>query len=914
MRTLWKDKWAWILFAGSIFLCWLFVGQYGIFGSRVDWVCQHSVLPDYFRQRFYETGDLFPDLAWNLGGGQNIYNFSYYGLFNPVILFSYILPFIRMDIYIMVSSILCYGTSVVLFYRWMDGRKFPASVRIGASCMFALAAPLIYHSYNQLMFVNYMPFLCLAFWGTDRYFRLKRKGMLLCGVCGMIFSSFYFSIGGLAALCIYALGEYLWETEKTKSAVVLHDGDRTGINRRKNLTIFLKKAGAYVGNLLLAVSLTGILLVPSFLSIFSGRQADVRTEAAVKLIAFKPERFFYSAYGIGLSTFGLVCLIGGVICYDRWRERWNSLCLLIIFLVPAFGYLLNGGLYDKDKVFIPFLPLVCLEIGKYSSRLLGQRKIKALFPYVITIFLVCVERNYGAFSKYWPLMLADICLMMILFLVYRKCPGLPWPLLASCIILFAYGWIMNPQQEKMLSTGEYAKIQDKELADAVEQIQNEDTSFYRMDVVGNGTENKNNLNRVFDIRQNITSIYSSAYNACYEQFRKDIFKINEPFRNHMMQSATDQPCFLQLMGVKYLAAKQAPDGYELLKTGKNFNIYKNESAAPIAYVTDQIMGENEYSGLTFPGNQTALLQNAVVPEEYGAIAAESDWKVRDIVTAPEDKRTAKDKRTVEEITKEKTADRESAGMTPCELTLPLMDTEKITIEKTDSGYLIEAKEETAIEAVLSETGEKDTLLALIFDVENQKPNKDMYIRVQGQTNRLSSENHEYANHNTEFSYMVTLQDVADKAVADKDVGDKAVQDQELPDQESVSGRSCQIKLGPGKYKISNLRAFSGSMKKLENTSLYENPVEISRKASKGDILTGNVTAETDGYLITSIPYDKNFTVKVDGTEVELLKVNTSFVGAKIPEGEHEIVITYKSPGKGPGMLLSIIGVLILLIF
>ncbi len=30
-----------------------------------------------------------------------------------------------------------------------------------------------------------------------------------------------------------------------------------------------------------------------------------------------------------------------------------------------FGYLLNGGLYSKDKVFIPFLPVLCAEVGLY---------------------------------------------------------------------------------------------------------------------------------------------------------------------------------------------------------------------------------------------------------------------------------------------------------------------------------------------------------------------------------------------------------------------------------------------------------------------------------------------------------------------------------------------------------------------
>lgn len=57
-----------------IFFCWWFVGRHGIFGAKVDWLSQHSVLPDYFRQQFYATGKIFPEFAPNLGGGQNIYH------------------------------------------------------------------------------------------------------------------------------------------------------------------------------------------------------------------------------------------------------------------------------------------------------------------------------------------------------------------------------------------------------------------------------------------------------------------------------------------------------------------------------------------------------------------------------------------------------------------------------------------------------------------------------------------------------------------------------------------------------------------------------------------------------------------------------------------------------------------------
>ena len=61
-----------------------------IFGSSKDWVNQHILFPEYFRQLFYSTGKLIPNLALNLGAGENIFNFAYYGLLSPIFLFSYL--------------------------------------------------------------------------------------------------------------------------------------------------------------------------------------------------------------------------------------------------------------------------------------------------------------------------------------------------------------------------------------------------------------------------------------------------------------------------------------------------------------------------------------------------------------------------------------------------------------------------------------------------------------------------------------------------------------------------------------------------------------------------------------------------------------------------------------------------------
>lgn len=80
-----------------------------------------------------------------------------------------------------------------------------------------------------------------------------------------------------------------------------------------------------------------------------------------------------------------------------------------------------------------------------------------------------------------------------------------------------------------------------------------------------------------------------------------------------------------------------------------------------------------------------------------------------------------------------------------------------------------------------------------------------------------------------------------------------------------------------------------------------------------DGITGVVSAERDGYLITSIPYDENFVLKVDGKETLLFRANTAFLGAKIPSGEHKVVLVYHAPGRTAGSWCSLMGGMLALI-
>lgn len=81
-------------------------------------------------------------------------------------------------------------------------------------------------------------------------------------------------------------------------------------------------------------------------------------------------------------------------------------------------------------------------------------------------------------------------------------------------------------------------------------------------------------------------------------------------------------------------------------------------------------------------------------------------------------------------------------------------------------------------------------------------------------------------------------------------------------------------------------------------------------------LSGTIQVKEDGFFVTSIPYEKGWTMKVDGETVEPKAFGGAFLAADLEAGEHEIELTYLPDGFVPGILVSLcgIGILVALCF
>ena len=90
--------------------------------------------------------------------------------------------------------------------------------------------------------------------------------------------------------------------------------------------------------------------------------------------------------------------------------------------------------------------------------------------------------------------------------------------------------------------------------------------------------------------------------------------------------------------------------------------------------------------------------------------------------------------------------------------------------------------------------------------------------------------------------------------------------------------------------------------------LNDNAFTISQIGSKGIEASG--TLDSDSCIMVTLPYEKGYEIYLDGNKTEYDSYRDSLILIKAPQGTHNIVIKYKTPGFSVGFLISLISVLL----
>ena len=849
-----------VLGGGCLLIILLITRGRFLYGSTVDWVNQHSVLPEYFRSRFYETGNLLPEFAPHIGGGQNIFHFSYYGFLSPVMLLSWLLPGVAMTDYVAVSSVILLILSGWLFYYWLRRKGYGIPAAFTAAFLFQFSAPLLYHSHKQIMFMNYMPFLLMALIGVDRYFERRRSGLLMTGAFLMIMTSYFYSVGGLLVLLLYGIDSWLG----------LEHG-------RLSVRHFFKDGIRFVLRLLIPAAMAALLLLPTLAALLNGRSADsadMDLPTLLTLLLFPKvslENVLYSPYGAGVTAVSILALIrmiwkGGSRTAGR-PGRFLAVSMAVIFVWPLFLYLLNGGLYLRGKVFIPFLPVLLLitadmleelaapgEHGYAASKSpdvnarsaaahpvhrLSRRRILLLI--LLLALLFALDGGPIGLAFLADGVLTVFCMKAAVRRQSFRCIALPAALLC-------FGICIGVNLSDTLVPKETAdEMYAPEKRELLEWISDTDPDYYRVNQLTNIHES---CNLAFVPGIYLTSLYSSCYSPEYNLFHSEIMAGANNATNSIARLDSGNLLFQTFMGVRYLIADNpdpqspgasgVPSGYQKIRENGSYALYRNDSVFPVAYGSSHLMGQEEYESLADIDRSIAHLQYIIVDD-----APETGYR---------------------------------SPVTELPFFLPL--------EETQSGNAYRAESEGDLTVSIDTGVSLDENLLLLEFYFRDVPDEDIVILANGTANRLTGKDALYPNQNFAFHYVIS---------------------------EPEPTKTLTLTFSAGTYELLNPKLYSLDASVVRESADRLVPLTCLRPDDSETVLSGVITMPEDGYFTASIPYDRGFTAYVDGEERPIELVNTAFLGFPLEKGDHEITLVYHAPMLEAGKRISAAGALFFLL-
>lgn len=838
-----------------------------LYGSTTDWFAQHVSIAETIRQTILEEGTLFPGQL-PLGGGSNIYDFAYYGYLRPDVLFGCLLPGVAMETIITVYSVAGYLCSVLLFYLLLKKAGLKAELALLGGILF-LGAGSFYHIHRHIMFINYMPFLLGALLCVLRYHRTGKKALLILMMTLIYLHSYYYSISCLLVIYLFFLYTARWEPGVQSPPPY---NRRFRAPRIARCGQWWRLTWRYALWVLASVAMAGALLLPTAASVLNCASTKDGGNAGTNPLqmTWNMEGLLYNGYGLGLTLIALFLLL---LTLCRRRARLLAAGILFALVCGLVPLVLNGFLYNRAKILIPFLPLVVLLCMETLWEFWSMKRRPAFLFLIPTAGVTYLQYKAHEIVWVWVDLALVILVWGVLWWRWRLCrekkavldnpkimrsERLPTAAFAGVLTVMC-GLVFFFAVELHRNDGYITK--ERTVISAFSEDEREE--FYREEDYRFDTFLKpyNTSNRLLAYGAGRTTMYTSTANPMYSQFFYD--EIRTPIGNNNRVGLYERanPFLLYLMGVRYLETTKSnvPVGYQIVKQEGTAVLAEREDVLPLCYGSVSLLSREAYEQLEFPENLEALTSVSIV-EETGAAAK----------TAPRG-------------SSQMAQNRQEAKSSQGKQSFTSHFTELHPQEGVD--YRIEKVSETEFTVVpRSPVGNK--ILVVTLQVKNNARSA-VTIAINGIQNKLSGASAPYPNDNETFTYLLSSHEVMTE---------------------------FKVKTS-GNFEIENLQVYSLDASYLGNRSIVpfreekESPEKKEAGAGLGqkEMVRGSITMPEDGYLITSYPMQPGYRACVDGAEVPVETVNTAFVGVPLTAGSHQVELVYEPPLQRAGLILSAAG-------
>ena len=397
-----------------------------------------------------------------------------------------------------------------------------------------------------------------------------------------------------------------------------------GFSNRRFFLKFLFYAG-------LSIGIAAVLLLPSGLDILSGgKDGGAFAKQDISIVDLSLQGMLYSGYGMGVTLLALYCVLNGL---TQKKTRFLAASVLAAATIPAVSLVLNGFLYARGKILIPFLVLTVLLCEEtFRDFFEGQHKPKlwigaaCMIPWAVTM----AEGEGSPGWMFWDnvLIVGWTLAENLIAKRFGKTGGCRYRmaglLLIPCLFMTAFQQNCGYIEKENIN---FSQI--REAVVAAERVINEkdpETLFgMRWEILSEGYKMSNFTALPLMKR---TSMYSSMMQQEYGEFFYNVSGNAIPARNRVALVPGKNILFNTAMGIRYVTAEdgQLPDGYRQINRSDGYVTGENPDALPICYGTDKLLSSQDYASCVTEASGKAIQKLTEALSLSGAdVQLDQDW-------------------------------------------------------------------------------------------------------------------------------------------------------------------------------------------------------------------------------------------------------------------------------------------------
>ncbi len=858
--------------------------------GNVDGIAQTYPIYSEIKRKIHELllGQGWSSWSWDIGlGDDSLMEFNT-KLLNPLTYIVIAFPQKYLDIgytlMVLISQYLS-GLFFLLFATKVGLNSRQATV--GAIC-YAFCGWSMYAIIHQGTFLMATMLLPLMLLGLEKVYRHENPLLFMAAVAmHIIYSIQWAYVGGITVLLYYFIRR--------------HNAYRSESNP------LLKDFLSFCGYGIIGIMISGIVLTGTLLKM-SGATTDATVQSQV-LYALSdylniPTGFFvmspthtpYSVIGVSV-----LCIILMPVAITRFRKSTAAIMTSVLFaasLLPITGSIFNGMSYSVGRwyyvlsFFMIWMTMEVFNEETFRNSVLTKRMLVWLGILAVWGIGVCgLLLDNISTTRILCILVETVlgCLLILFMSKWARQGDKKFEQISVAIVIIGIAGYANFSLFPGLGSNIHELCQvgriESDFAKSTQRvgpvIQQGDTSFYRIDQVDGYTDT-----RIARVRANENmywgnrSIYTylSTMNKDWHTFSKIVGNNAGYFDRTTVYSNDNREGLDFLMGVKYFlgdsenmkpgANEYAAYGYSYDSTIDGVQVLKNRYCMGLGTVYKQYITESELMNYSPLEREQVMLQAIVVADgtaeqlkgvkhatatDIATDVRESDYSIGNYKNIDWEGSSQNGSFTVNKNGEDSSFD--------------------ITIPEITDARIVVAFEGLVRESLGRDDDEK-------FKIELSKGNVVKAAQMRkGKNQGYSDVEDFYIN----LGYYGKI------------------------------GGDIKVNIDRiGTYTYDSIKVYVIPMDIYKDAATTLQSDCINVESYDNDAIKGSISTDKDSILYLSVLNQDGWTAYVDGNKVATIKdgVNICFLGVAVPQGNHEIELTYKTPGLSSGIIITLIGVIL----